>query len=164
MEDIEYTSYRTTKRKLYELIKPFNYRVFTDLINPIISANRGLDITQAKWAIKLQSREVLLFLEQTGITIRNFGVDIQIDKKQISKKEIKGLIPEITNEEIEKTLNPIISCQRGAYISDPKWVRYVSMDELRMFLLKIGEPIQGVSNQIIELVDSSEKPVVYELI
>lgn len=164
MEDIEYISYRTTKRKLYELVKPINYSVFTDLINPIISANRELDITQAKWAIKLQSKEVLLFLEQTGITIGNFGVDIQIDKKQISKKEIKSLIPEITNEEIERTLNPIISYQRGVYISDPKWVRYVSMDELRMFLLKIGEPIQAVSNQITELVDSSEKPVVYELI
>jgi hypothetical protein len=148
---IKYTSYRTTKSKLHSLIKPFDYRVFIDIINPIICENRGLEMDKAKWAIKLQSVEVIEFLNQTGIVIEDFGKDIQINEVQISKKQVKELIPEITNIEIEKVLNPIIE-ERNFTFSDQKWVRYVSLDELRLFLETIGEPMNIPASNIIELV------------
>ena len=106
---------------------------------------------KAKWAIKLQSVEVIEFLHQTGIFIEDFGKDIQINEVQISKKQVKELIPEITNIEIEKVLNPIIE-ERNFTFSDQKWVRYVSLDELRLFLETIGEPMNIPASNIIELV------------
>ncbi|MFN3137473.1 MAG: hypothetical protein ACE37L_07275 [Allomuricauda sp.] len=148
---IRYTSYRTTKSKLFSLIRPFDYRVFTDIINPIISENRGMDLDNAKWIIKLQSVEVIEFLNQTGIFIEDIGKDIEISEGQISKKQLKELIPEITNNDIEKELNPILE-KRQFTFSEQKWVRYVTLEELRTFLEKIGEPLEIPDSKIVELI------------
>ena len=151
MESIDYTSYRTTKNRLHSLIKPFDYRIFMKIINPIICNNRGLDVDCAKWVIKLQSIEVIQFLKEIGVSLKDFGKDIQISDQQISKKQIKQLIPEITNTEIEKVLNPILE-QREFSISEPKWARYISLDELHSFLYLIGEPVQRPIPKVIELI------------
>ncbi|WP_421807414.1 hypothetical protein [Flagellimonas sp.] len=148
---IRYTSYRTTKSKLFSLIRPFDYRVFTDIINPIISENRGMDLGNAKWIIKLQSVEVIEFLNQTGIFVEDIGKDIEISEGQISKKQLKELIPEITNNEIEKELNPILE-KRQFTFSEQKWVRYINLEELRTFLEQIGEPFEIPESKIVELV------------
>lgn len=148
---IEYTSYRTTKQKLYSMIKPFDYRVFINIINPIISENRGLELDSAKWAIKLQSIEVIEFLNQTGLFIDNIGKNIEISEVQISKKQLKDLIPEITNTEIEKVLNPILE-ERKFSFSDQKWIRYITCEEVQTFLARIGEPIKIPDSKIVELV------------
>ena len=151
MESIDYTSYRTTKNKLYSMIKPFDYRAFIKIINPIICENRGLEMDSAKWAIKLQSVEVIQFLNQIGLPIIDFGEEIQISGQQISKKQIKQVIPQITNMEIEKVLNPILE-QREFSITNSKWARYISLDELRSFLYLIGEPVQHPMHKVIELI------------
>jgi len=148
---IRYTSYRTTKSKLFSLIRPFDYRVFTDIINPIISENRGMDLGNAKWIIKLQSVEVIEFLNQTGIFVEDIGKDIEISEVQISKKQLKELIPEITNNEIEKELNPILN-KRQFTFSEQKWVRYITLEELRTFLERIGEPFEIPDSKVVELV------------
>jgi len=148
---IEYTSYRTTKNKLYSLLKPFDYRVFTNIINPIVSENRGLEMENAKWAIKLQSIEVIEFLNQTGVFLEDIGKDVQINEVQISKKQIKELIPEITNTEIEQVLNPILE-ERNFPFFNQKWARYVSLDELRLFLERIGEPVNIPNSKVVELI------------
>ncbi|WP_156102302.1 hypothetical protein [Muricauda sp. MAR_2010_75] len=133
------------------MIKPFDYRAFIKIINPIVCENRGLEMDSAKWAIKLQSVEVIQFLNQIGLPLIDFGENIQISGQQISKKQIKQMIPEVTNTEIEKVLNPILE-KRIFSVSDPKWARYVSLDELRTFLFIIGETIQRPIHKVVELI------------
>lgn len=51
-----------------------------------------MDLGNAKWIIKLQSVEVIEFINQTGIFVEDIGKDIEISEGQISKKQLKELI------------------------------------------------------------------------
>ncbi|MFD2588428.1 hypothetical protein ACFSQJ_15940 [Croceitalea marina] len=148
---IQFVCYRATKKSLYEAIRPCSQQRFSELITPIISDIRGVSTVMAKQVSRLNSNEVLHFIESVGLESHDFGKLIIFKGLQVSKKEITDKIPHLNFIDFETKLNPIIARNRRVSFHEVKWVRYVDLSELRSFLFEIGEIVEIDSEEVLVL-------------
>ena len=109
---VKMKSYRTTKGKLYNLVKPMGNTEFSGMINPIIADNRNIEIDQAKKEVFLQSKEVIAFLTKIGLDTVGYGKLLVFDALRTKKETVQLRLPYLSTKEFRATINPIISENR----------------------------------------------------
>lgn len=156
-----YTSYRTTKQKLLRSVQPFGSAEFARKINPIIAEGRGISIEDAKALMFLQSDEVVRFLHEIGEPLEGRGKKMVFTVTRLSKKDLRRMVPTISQPQFNKLLARIVSDNRDLAQRTAKYKRYLQTREVMQFLREIGEllpqldtvaPGQKKEPQIMELV------------
>lgn len=138
---IVYTSYRTTKQRLFKKLQPFSYRDFSSGINDIISEHRELPLEVAREKRILQSNEVTAFLAEMGEPLEGFGKTVVVPGNRITKATLCNLVQPINDREFVAVLNRIIATNRNLHWGRQVRKIYLRGNEVTAFLHAIGEDL-----------------------
>ncbi len=138
---IEYTSYRSTKKKLLKAVKPLYYREFQLLINHIVADIRGEDYQQIKRVNYLRSDEVIAFLKEIGEPLDKHGKQVVFPKGRVGKRELLRKIPALDVPTFRSVSAKVVGFYRELDQNQARYMRWLRSNEVMAFLKELGEPV-----------------------
>jgi hypothetical protein len=137
--ELEFLSFRTSKKKLLQRVKPMSKSAFAHLINPIISEYRKITLREARQKQFLQSNEVVNFLNKIGEPLEEYKSEIKINTANMNKSRFKALFKPLSDPEFAKVANGIISKSRGIDFRESRSQCYLFPKEVVQILDELGE-------------------------
>ncbi len=145
-KSFSYISYRTTKSKLFQNLKPFGRREFSKYINTIIAEHRNISYTNAVPIKYLKSVEVVKLLEKIGEPLGDYGKTVEIPTRLI-RYQLEAKIPYLSTHVFRKKIIKIIMRCRGLSFVEARNKKILHTNETLAFLLEIGEVYNvGIKN------------------
>ncbi len=136
---LKFKSYRTSKSRLWNHVKPMSEKEFANLINPIISEKRNLELDVAKQKQYLQSNEVLVFLNKIGADTSEHGKLVVLDTLRTTKKVLRERMPYQNDKVFQMRIIRIMATNRRELSENVKLRRYLMPNEVISYLEEIGE-------------------------